>query len=235
MPTVNALALQLIREQDEASDDSDYVATVEQWIQDAIDEFASAADWRLFKETISLSTVASTDTYELPFRVAEIRSMRFVDTDEEITYIAPERLVGVVEDFEREAKPQFWCWSKNNEADDPNVYEIRLIPIPDDVYSIEYFADIHPTTDVSSSPSSTVLPLHQEFIIAIKHRVRAYMLAYDNDYDGHDRYLQMFFSKVEQMKAKENSPRANWARMQVRDLSRAGDRRLARLDPQHFT
>src|SRR5689334_21517991 len=108
--TVNELALTLIAEQDEASDNESFVTVVENWINDAIDEFASAHDWRLFKFTVALSTVASQSDYTISEDIREIRGIRFVDSDEEIQYIDPQRLYGVADDLEREGKPQFWFW-----------------------------------------------------------------------------------------------------------------------------
>lgn len=229
--TVNDLALVLMREQDEATDDANFVTVVETWIQDALDEFSSAAEWRLFRNTVVLPTVASQSTYALSANVREIRSIRFQDTNETIEYVDSPRLFSIAEDLENLGKPQFWFWKSSTVAADP-IYNIQLVPIPDGIYSLELLAVFHPTL---SPLTSALIPLQQEMILALKYRVRAYLLARDKDYDGSNSNLQLFYGKVDQMMQRENAPKANNIRMQVRDISNSSDRRLARLDPDHFS
>ena len=231
--TVNELALVLMRETDEATDNTEMVTTVESWISDAVDEVAGAADWKLYKRTDSLTTTASDNTYSLEEDVKDVRSIRHVDTDEPIDYQDEASLAGVAEDFENTGKPRWWFFIEPTDGTEQLVKNIGFSPIPDDAYDIQINVNYHPL--IQPLITSNNIPIRQEAIIAIKHRVRAYILMNDKDYEGAKMYLQMFYEKLKEMIAKENkTPSAQILRMQPRDLSNQNDRRNARLDPSHF-
>lgn len=232
--TINALALILIKENDEGSDNSEYVTVVEGWIDDAIDEVANFYEWKLFKRTDTINTVASTASYELSADVKDIRSIRFVDTDEPIDYVDEQRLAGIAENLENEGKPRFWYYGPTSDlGTDVPLKSINLVPIPDAIYELEANVNIHPSSAVLANTVS--IPFQKESILAIKNRVRAYMLMDDKDYEGAKIYLQMFYKQMEDMKAKEiGNPSAKFLVMQPRDLGTQSDRRFARLDPSHF-
>lgn len=228
--TLNELALSLIQEQDESSDNTDLITVVEGWIQDAISELASAYEWRWLRSTATLSLTASDGLYAVPATTRDIRAMRFQDTNEPIEYIDGARLIGIAEDFENEGKPQFWTWYSSDTDAEPN-YNVQFIPIPDGSYTVEYLNILHP----EEIATGDAIPLHREHILAVKNRVRAYILNSDKDYDGSDRALQLFYAQVQAMIDKEKTPLDNNIRMQVRDISNQSQRRLARLDPNHFS
>lgn len=231
--TVNALALKILTEQDEATDNTEMVSLVETWIDDAVDEIASAYDWKFFKQLDTLATVASQQRYALTENVVDVRGIRFVDTDEPIDYQDEMTLFNTAQDFENEGKPRYWFYMETSAGTDENIKNIGFLPIPDAVYNLIVNVSVHPTTTALGTSSN--IPFRKEFILAIKHRVRAYILMNDKDYEGAQQYLQMFYAKLNDMIAKENrSPAAQVLRLQTRDLPGQGDQRFARLDPSRF-
>lgn len=236
--TINQLALVLMADQDEASDNTDLVSVIESWISDAIDEISSATDWISLKSIFSLNTVASQATYTLDSSIKDIRSIRFTGTDEEITYVDEPRLFSIASDLEQLAKPRFWFFDSQstNPADaipaQPPL-KIRFHPIADTVYPLMVSARKHAL--IAPISGSAVIPFRQEMIPAIKDRVRAYILGNDKDYEGMQVYLQMFYDKVNKLVAKEESkPGANYLVMQPRDVWGADIGKLVQLDPSHF-
>lgn len=231
--TVNALALKILTEQDEATDNSEMVSLVETWIDDAVDEIASAYDWKIFKQLDTLATVASQQRYALNENVIDVRGIRFVDTDEPIDYCDEMSLFNTAQDFENEGKPRYWFFMEPTTGTDEIIKNIGFLPIPDAIYNLIVNVQVHPTTTALATGSN--VPFRKEMILAIKHRVRAYILMNDKDYEGAQQYLQMFYNKLNEMIAKENrSPAAQILRLQPRDLGNQGDRRFAILDPSHF-
>jgi hypothetical protein len=233
--TVNDLAQNLMREQDEATDNTEMVDTVESWISDAVDELASACDWRIFKVIFPLSTVASQPDYELDAQYNDIRSIRFVDTDETIDYIDEPRLYHVSTDIEETGKPRVWFFnSADDDVGQQPQFVITLNPIPDAIYSLQVSAQKHPL--IAPIGSTTDIPLRQEMLLAVKNRVRAYILASDKDYEGSTTHLQMFYKQVDDMIKKESTrPAARHVRLQVTDIVGNTGRRHPILDPSHFS
>lgn len=231
--TVNALALVLLREQDEASDDTEMVSVVEAWIDDAVDEIASALKTKFFKKIATLNTVAAQRAYALSEDVIDIRSIRFIDTDEPIDYQDEMNLANIAENLENQGKPRWWYFTDNTNGTNEVKRNIAFAPIPSAIFNLELSEYVHPTTTALATGDN--VPFRKEWILAIKHRVRAYILMSDKDYEGATKYLQMFYQKLEEMKADElKSPAAKLLVMQPRDLGQQNDRRFAKLDPSHF-
>lgn len=234
--TNNELALNLMREQDEATDNAEMVATVESWIADALDEFASAYDWRIFKGVVSKTLTASNPFLELDSDIIDVRGIRFVDTNEPIDYFDEQNLYRIAEDLETTGKPFAWFFADALEkagTSNQKVYQLRFVFIPDANYAIELNVNKFPT--LVSLASASEIPLRQEMLLAIKDRVRAYILMNDKDYEGANTYLQLFYARVEKMIAKENTqPSARMLRMEVSDISNSRTRHRPLLDPAHF-
>lgn len=236
--TVDALATSLLREQDEASDNAEMVTQCIDWISDAVDELSSACDWKIFKVIFPLNTAVATPTYSLHASVNDIRDIRFVDTDEPITYVDEPRLFGIAANLEEEGKPRNWFI--DSQDDDAStaipaqpVIKIRFHPIPDAIYPLMVSAQRHPI--ITPLVTTDAIPLRQEMLLAVKHRVRAYILANDKDYEGMNTYLQMWYDLVNKMIADETSkPGARMLVMQPRDVDESFSDRLVRLDPSHF-
>jgi hypothetical protein len=231
--TTSEIANQLIIEQDESTDNTEFFNLIVSWIDDAVDEIADSHDWKLFKPIRQMSTVASQQVYALDEDVTNIRAIRFVDTDEPIDYIDEMTLTSIAEDFENLGKPRYWFFTTSTEGTEQLVKNIAFSPIPDAIYPLSLSLQVHP--NIVPLTSSDDIPFRKETILAIKHRVRAYVLMNDKDYEGARFYLQAFYDKLEKMIARENkTPIGQMLVMQPRDLANQNDRRYARLDPSHF-
>jgi hypothetical protein len=229
--TINQLALALVKEQDESSDNTEFVSLVEDWIRDAIDEVSSVYEWRLFRKTVNIITIASQSEYDLPVGIREIRGIRHTIGDDPVEYVDAPRLYGVAEDLENLGKPLNWYWGNSTLEGTGVSLTIRFDPVPDDAYSLDVQVIFMP---LEAPIPVQFIPFQNDIILCIKHRARAYILANDKDYDGAQMYLQMFFNKISELIGKETSPSASNIRLQPRDISKQGSPRYARLDPTHF-
>jgi hypothetical protein len=231
MSTVNQIAQFLVREHSESSDDPNYISILEGWIIETVEEIAAAGLWKFFRKDYSFATVASTFLYILPSEAKEMDFLRFTDTNLPLDFLNPARLPQFGEDFERLARPYVWWYEDAGTVSASFTYKIRLFPTPDTVYTIEAPYYYVPTGLTTSSD----LPLHQEFLSTMKLRVRAFMDKDDGDYDGYDRMMSKYESRLTTLKAaNETKPDAR-RRLQVTDLGVTDSRgKYARLDPSHF-
>lgn len=236
--TATDLATILMREMDESTDDVEMLTTVIGWISDALDEVSSACDWRIFKSIFPFSTQPNVATYSLDASLIDIRSIRFVDTDEPIHYKDDPRLHAMSMNLEEVGKPRDWFF--DSQDDDPAtaipaqpIIKIRFFPIPDDFYSITISAQKHPI--VTPLTALQAIPLRQEMLLAVKDKVRWHIAMDDKDYEGADRYGLAFVNRLADMVAKEESkPGARELRMQVTDVAPSGMNQDVRFDPSHF-
>lgn len=230
--TVNELALQLIKEQGESNDNTDYVSVVEQWINDALDEVYAASTWTFLRRVVNLATVGSQAVYDIGSDIRFVLAIRNIADETHIDFVDSPRLMWRGRDLEQTGQPRYWFYKDSQlDADNQQEFRIQFHPVPDSVYNLEVFGYVHPDYIVSASH----IPVFKEVILLIKNRVRAYMLADDKDYDGSDRALQMFVDGVEKLKAKDNKNPAARLKFAVRDIKNLdGYQRLAGLDPNHF-
>src|SRR5215475_3719530 len=233
--TVNQLALELIRAHREDSSDANYVLTVEQWIRDALDEFGLETNWRAFQTTSTLVTVASQLVYKLPFAVRDIRFIRDPATETNLVYLTQERCALLNFDLENVSRPQFWGYYDLLLDTVPNpdeyTYEIFLHPIPDTIYNYNIGYQINPANLITSD----IIPLLRDHLFTIKAGVRAYMCMEDKDYDGAQAWRAIFERNISKARIRENTKLNDSPQMQIRDIPNRTDRRLARLDPNHFS
>lgn len=232
--TVNQLALELIRAHGENSGDANYVLTVEQWIRDALDELGLETNWRVFQDKSTLTTVASTRVYQLPFNVRDINYIRDPATDGELVYYEKARLSLLNMDLENVSRPQFWYYEEPIIDTVPNpdepAYQIGLHPIPDAVYNYDVQYQINP----SGLTTSTIIPVVGDILFALKAGVRAYMYLDDERPDLAGMWRQMFAVNIAKLRIRDNNKINDRPILQNRDLANRTERRLARLDPNHF-
>lgn len=228
--TVNELALELIREAQESSDDTDYVLIVEAWINDAISEIASVSEWKFFQKEFPINTIISTPTYDLPAEALDLKYLRFTDNHETIDYIDPERLVDVGVNINEVSRPTYWWYESADLTIADAPLTIRLAPIPDTTYVLDAPYYFHPDT----TGTTGIIPVPRDKLLVIKERVRANFLFEDKDYEGYRLMLQRFASKLQAAISTDRSKHARTLTLQVRDLPSGVNRKLARLDPNHF-
>lgn len=232
--TVNGLALEMIRAHGENSGDADYVLTVEQWVRDALDELGLETNWRIFQDDATLATVASQATYSLPFNVRDIRYIRDPATETDLVYYEKARLSMLNMDLENVSRPQFWYYNEMALDTVPNpdeyVYQIGLHPIPDAIYTYMVGYQINPSGLLTSS----IIPVVGDILFCLKSGIRAYMYLDDENYEGYMAWRTQFLTQITKLRIRDNNKINDKPTLQNRDLSNRTERRLARLDPNHF-
>jgi hypothetical protein len=232
--TVNQLALELIRAHGENSGDANYVLVVEQWIRDALDELGLETNWRIFQDVATLATVASTRVYKLPFNVRDINYIRDPATETDLVYYDKARLSMLNMDLENVSRPQFWYYEELALDTVPNpdeyVYQIGFHPIPDAIYNYDIGSQINPSGLLTSS----IIPVVGDLLFALKAGVRAYMYIDDENPQMALLWRQMFTTNIAKLRIRDNNKINDKPVLQNRDLSNRTERRLARLDPNHF-
>lgn len=230
--TLTELAQELLRASNESLDDSDGLLVTEQWIRDALDEYALETNWRAFVTSSSLPTVATSRVYTLPINVRDVRYIRIPASEKIIEYIEKERLAEFSQDLERIGTPDFWYYEDEAAIVPPNVtYRIGFQPVPDAIYPLDVQYNIVPARLLSMD----TIPLQNDAILPLKFLVRAYMAFDDEDFDKADRLYQRYAGAVDKLLRRENNNFAKKGRFQQRDIpTRASDRKYARLNPDHF-
>jgi hypothetical protein len=230
--TVNELAIEMLRAQNEAQDDTDFILTVEQWIRDALDELALYTDWRAFQTSDTITTIISQRVYTLAINVRDIRFIRDPVSDIKVSYETKARLVDLGLDLEKPGRPDFY-YPESVSVSAPNVkYTIGFQPIPNAVYNFDVGYNIVPQRLLSMD----TIPIQNEMILPLKNLTRSMMAFDDTDYDLADRLYARFVDQTDKLMRRENSKADDNPRLQQRDIpSRGRDRRLAHLDPNHFS
>jgi hypothetical protein len=228
--TISDFALMMIRDQDESSLDSDYLAVVMEWTEEGIDELLLAHDWKELRRTKQFTTDTINSVYTVDQNVIEIRKMRFKDTNEPIDYLDAEMLYSIAEDLEKTQKPQFWFWESSVFQSDDTQLKIQFNSIPDAAYAIEYLGVVNPL----SITGNVNVPVQRQMFSAIKHYVRSKIYEQDGNDIQSDKYLKQFYTTLDRLLGKDNAKSANDLRLQTRDIPNTRDRKLARLDPNHF-
>lgn len=229
--TITDFALLMMREQDEASDNTELVEVYKTWTEDAIDELLLAHDWRELKRTKTINGIVGNNIYTIDQGVREIIAMRFQNTNEIIDYADAAFLYSLGEDLEKQRKPQFWFWESSVFQSNDTLLKIQFDSKLDSAYVIEFLAIVDP---LSLTVANTNIQLQRQMISALKNRVRAFAYEQDDELEKMQSCLTLFYNSIERLKEKDNAKSANVARLQPRDISNQRDRRLARLDPNHF-
>lgn len=182
--TLNQLATAIAGEQGEKVGDTSYITQCETWLKEAMVEIDSEANSRAFSTTLPpIVTVAGQSRYDLPENYRSIKYLRFVDTDDPIEYCNPRTLANYGVDFEQQGRPR-WHWISDPIVNGSNqfIQRLSLQPVPNGVFTIDgmYFFD------VINIGSSTILPLTQQAIIALKSRLRMEMHKNDKDWDSYN-------------------------------------------------
>lgn len=198
--TVNQLAIQLLGEQAEKKDDNDYVAQLEIWIKDAITEISSRTKFKFFWKENIITTVIGISSYSLPKEFRDFKYVRHIDNDQIIEYINPRRLADYGLDLELRGKPRYWWISDPTTTSTDFIQKIRLHPIPNAIYSINAPIYYHPVDLISTS----VIPVSEEGLLAVKSRVRMWMHKQDKQLELYNiersQYNQDLASLIDQEK-----------------------------------
>lgn len=230
MLTVNQLAIRLATDYGESTDNTEYISTLETWINDALDEIAVKTDWKFFQATGTFNTVATQRLYNMPIGLRDIRVLRFTEFDTPIDFVTKPQIAQLGIDFEQSGRPQKWYAEDYITVGSNLIYRIGLWPVPDAIYSIENDYLFHPS-DIASASNITV---PDELYTVIKYKIGAEQGDFDNNFERYDRKIQRFDKMLADITAKYNRSSSQWTRLQPRDISSSMGERFARLDPAHF-
>lgn len=218
-------------ELDAQADVAGFTQQFENWINEALSQIASRANWRFFQVTSPLATVAAQAVYTLPVGVKEIRQMRHILTNEPIELTNQPELVSHGVDLELQGKPRAWMTEGSTVDVSGNVqYTIRLWPVPDAIYNAEFTALTH----VGTIASAAHLPVQPQYIEVIRDRVRAFHWARLKEWEGSNAHYIRFRDNLNNLVEREERKYARRSRLRRRDISRGGFPDKAMLDPNHF-
>ncbi len=225
MATVNSVALDVIQEFEESTDDAGLVAKIEKRVNEALDEIAIATNYNTFKARATFATVAAQAQYNLPVGAREIIQLRYLDNGEPITLITTQEAARWRIKLEDSGRPQRWLEDGTIVSGSNVLLRIRLWPVPSSILSIEEEHYYHPS-DVASA---TVLPIQDQLIVLVKDRVRAYFLENDQKYDAADRAQRRYEGNLGTLIKREQSKVAEKTILQEVDLANIRRRRGPRL------
>lgn len=230
MATVNSLALDLIQEMEESTDDTGFVAKVEARINEALDEIAVATNWQDFKTRSTFPTVATQAQYNLPAGAREIIQLQYVADGQPL-------IMGTIQEAARRnilltdpGKARVWLDDGRVVVGSDVLMRIRLYPVPSEILSIEAEYYYHPS-DVASG---SVLPVQDQFIVLVKQRTRAKLLINDQKYDAADREQRSYESNLAVMVKRTQSNVSAKVVLRQTDLGNIRRRERPILDPQHY-
>lgn len=219
--TLNQLASQLVLEQGEKRDDNGFISQMEIWIKDSIIEIDSLSQFKIFWKEFSFNTNTDQAIYDLPEDFKHVKYMRLVDTDDEINYINPKTLARYNIDLEQKSNRPFYYWVFDAQVQGVNVIKkLRVHPIPTGVISINmpyYF-------DITSLISSSVLPLSQQCLLALKSRVRMQMHKLDKEWDAFNAERSQYAIDIQNLISLEKSPPSRILINRPTDLPRRSSR-----------
>ena len=228
IPTVNQLAQTLATEIGESTSNANYIATVEEWIKECVDEIGDAKRWNYLYSIGPLNTVASTRTYNLTVAFQQEIAARFTDGSGILTATTKDKIINTGEKLETTGKPNWWY---------PEAYDITnekltlgLYYTPDAVYALEFFGFLIQQELTTSSK----LPFPRNFIRVLKDGVRAKIREDDKNFQGAQLSRAAFKRGISEL-VSATLYGGEVSRLGYSDLSNtSGSNRLVRLPPDHF-
>lgn len=218
-------------ELDVQADVQGFTTQFENWINEALSQIASRANWRFFQLTTPLNTQVALAVYPLPVGVKEIRQMRHILTNEPVEFTDQPTLAFHGIDLEQQDKPRAWMTEGSTVDGSGNVqYTIRLWPVPNAIYNLEFTALTHP----GNIASGAHLPVQPQYIEVIRDRVRAFHWARLKEWEGSNAHYVRFRDNLNNLVEREERKYARRSRLRRRDISRGAFPDRALLDPNHF-
>lgn len=225
MATPNIVALELIQELEEATDDVGFVQRIELRVNEALDEIAVVTNWNHFKTRSTFSTSVGVAQYKMPAGAREIIQLRYLDTGEPIPLLTVQEAARRSIKLEDSGRARAWL-EDGNVIDTGNVVlQIRLWPVPAAIASIEREFYYHPSEVASGSQ----LPIQDQYIVLVKDRVRAAMLENAQMYDAADRAQRRYESNLARLVKVEQSKIADKVVLREVDLANIRRSRGPRL------
>lgn len=186
--TLNALALEVAAEHGERTGDTAFITQLETWIKNDLVRIALKTKFKFLWKDLTINTVNGTAEYNLPNDFKDFKYLRFVDDDDNITYLNPRRLSRYNLDFEATGRPKF-AWITNATIVANNmVGKLRFQPVPNAVFAVSAPYYYYPKGLVSGSD----LPVNDELIVLLKSRLAMHIARVDLDWDLHNAHRADF-------------------------------------------
>lgn len=228
IPTVNALALVMMREAGEDASNSDLVAQYEAWIQDVYDEIGIFCDWRFNYLVESFSTVIANAIYTLTGVIDQNVTIQEISTSIPLEGRDSQWLIEHGFNLNLAGKPIFFYGTSYDSVTEK--YSLKLYPVPNAIYTYQVTAYIQPRELTSLDQ----LPFSRDFIFALKDGVRIKNKEDDKDFVGASRIEKRFQMSLARLKARNDVNKAYTLQMEVQDISRNSEN-IVRLPPDHFS
>lgn len=229
MATPNSIALSLITEQGESSDDTDFVTLVEKRVNEAVQEIALAANFNPYKARTTFATVIGTATYNMPATARELIQLRYVTDGTPIIYSTTQELVRHGAMLTDSGRARFWLEDGVTLSGSDTLLKIRMVPVPAAVESIEEEHYFDPTDTASASQ----IPIPLSWIVAVLDRVRSWFLENLGKYDASQLAIRRYEKNLKLITNRENNKSADKTVLQEVDLANLRRRRGPRL-PGNF-
>lgn len=230
MATPNSLALELLKEMEFATDDTEFVARVEKRVNDGLDEIAVATEWNMFRARGTFDTVIGLAQYKLPQGGREIIQLRYIDTGEPITLITIQEAARRGIKLEDPGRARAWLEDGNVVEGASTLYQYRLAPVPDSVLTIEREWFYHP----SEVATDAVMPIQDQYLPLIRRFVRASLHRLRQQYDAESREIAHYDKLMDGLVKREKRKVAKNTQLKASDLRRDGGRPQAMFDRSHF-
>lgn len=225
MATVNAIALSLIQEAEESTDDTGFVTKIEKRVNEALQEIGLAANFNPFRARSTFATVATQAQYSLPAKASQIIQLRFVVDGVPIPMKSIQELAALGFRLEEPGRPRAWVEDGVVQSAGNNLVRIRLVPVPAAIESIEEEHYFDPTDTASASN----LEVPDSFLVAVRQRVQVAMLINDGKYTAASLLQRQYEKNLERLVDREHEKPAQKIVLKEVDLANIRRRRGPRL------
>jgi len=225
MATPNSIALSLITEVGESTDDADFVTLVEKRVNEAVQEIALAANFNPYKARSTFATAAGTATYNMPATARELIQLQFVTDGVPIVYTTTQELAYRGIKLTDSGRPKWWLEDGVVVVGSDTILVIRLVPVPAAIESVSEEHYFDPTDTASASN----IPIPFSWIVPTLDRVRSFLLENLGKYDASALAIRRYEKSLKRIADRENNKVADKAVLQEVDLSNLRRRRGPRL------
>jgi hypothetical protein len=223
--TPNSIALSLITEVGESTDDTDFVSLVEKRVNEAVQEIALATNFNPYKARAPFDTAIGTATYNMPATARELIQLQFVTDGVPIAYATTQDMARRGLKLTDPGRPQFWLEDGVVLSGSNTLLKIRLVPVPVAIESIEEEHYFDPTDTASASH----IPIPLSWIVPTLDRVRSFLLENLGKYDASALAIRRYENGLKRIANRENNKTADKAVLQEVDLANLRRRRGPRL------
>src|SRR5215510_4140795 len=225
MATVNAIAISLIQEAEESTDDTGFVTKIEKRVNEALQEIGLAANFNPFRARSTFATAAATPSYNLPAKASQIIQLRFTVDGVAIPMRSVQELARLGLRLEDTGRPQCWVEDGVQQSGGNNLVRIRLVPVPVAIENIEEEHYFDPTDTASVSN----LEVPDSYLVLVKDRVRIYILENDGRYMAASLVRRSYEKNLERLVEREHGKPAQKIVLKEVDIVNVRRRRGPRL------